>query len=326
MKSIQTIVTKMIEKTSDIVENFFSNPSIKDLIDAIKTSLRCKGITYQTVINGIAKQIFDKDIDPLFFKIGIYIVTEFKKLISNENIVNQNSPSNNKAQQLLNGIEKILTSEIFKNFMVLLQAKLKAIEKQLIKRCKNELLEDVQSKEGVDISLDKASIFKVDENQMFTETVENAMTQWSNELKEKTKDAFETKVKLVLNSANEKNFQSKLNSIILGAYADFRKDQKKRSEIGKKIQKIPSNLAEENLMIQFKKDYFFKLGELQTKTCNPSHYVAAILETANIDEYGGNVISQLISEKLYKTVIVKNEDKFIKPDEIIITPNGIFLF
>ena len=322
MESTQFVVSQTSVRISNILETFFSSvANNKEFTGAIRRGIKTLGIDGKIAIV-LTKQYLDKHLDPIFIKICILILTQFQKSFTKNYSVSKDHSF--EAQ-----IITIFDSPEFKRLILNLKAKLQECIQLFKANFVSKLSDEVSSKDGMDFNQEKTISAEMQETGVVKEKTTMLLQTWENHLKDSSRKLIEEKVKIPLDFENEKQYQQQLNSIILGAYSKIRKQQKLSFETLDSAETTAANNSEDNLLIDFKKQYFSKLHQLQHLTRDPEIFVSTIMESAIVDAFEARHVAQIIGDKLEKPVVIRNADREAEVDaskyvdEFLIKQNGI---
>lgn len=252
-------------------------------------------------------EMFEQFITPILFEISYFLVEQLRNSIIEKNEADKGKSFKTKIKQILKSsdfgkyMEKF--NENIYNFVKQLE---KTLNKNLLKLKSNNVLEDIQL------------LTETDSANVDAKTKEMIKIGMS-ELKEKIKQALKEGIKVPLNYDIEEEYNQQLNFIVKSAYSELRNSAKIREDfkdIGFQNEKDDATILYNKVLFnEFKKDFFENLEQIRRNDIvDMELYAAVVLELLKINDFEANVLSQLLSEKLSKHVIIKNTNN-AKSDE-----------
>uniref|UniRef100_A0A914PXI1 Uncharacterized protein n=1 Tax=Panagrolaimus davidi TaxID=227884 RepID=A0A914PXI1_9BILA len=293
-------------------------PIYKKGVTALKSVLNKKDIASNAGFNfiksaycpfatAILKRINEKQdiakfrsFDPNIIKICIFIEEQFKSsFVANKDITKEHSFETR--------IIRILQSKGFETMISSLIDNLKICIRKLEAIFNDKLLRETGSKGGIDVMIDQPLEKDEQENVILKHTAEQMINSWEHNLIERSEALIEEKVAIPLECINVRNYQNQLNKITLETYSKLRKQQNDIVEAAqeKSNQVKGFRTSEEEMLEDFKVNFYENLRDIQESTFDPKIYFAVIDEAVVIDEWGKNFISKVISEKHGKQVFIK---------------------
>uniref|UniRef100_A0AC35G419 Chloroplast protein-transporting ATPase n=1 Tax=Panagrolaimus sp. PS1159 TaxID=55785 RepID=A0AC35G419_9BILA len=288
-------------RISSCLRDFFIQSSkISNLTNIVQGMLKTMGINKFDFINISADDIFQRSFDPNIIKICIFIEEQFKSsFVANKDVTKEHSFETR--------IDLILQSKEFETMISSLIGNLEICIRKLEDIFNDKLLRETGSKGGIDVMIDKPLEKDEQENVILKHTAEQMINSWEQNLCERSEALIEEKVGIPLECINVRNYQNQLNKITLETYSKLRKQQNDIVEAAqeKSNQVKGFRTSEEEMLEDFKINFYENLRDIQESTFDPKIYFAVIDEAVIIDEWGKNFISKVISVKHDKQVFIK---------------------